>query len=178
MAYRLGIDIGTTDTAAAIVEDGRASIVAPGPRAPVVPTVVFLREDDQILTGDTANRRAATEPGRVARQFKRRVGDTTPLLLGGSPMSAQALMGRMLRWTLDHVIQLQGGSPDHVTVSHPANWGAYKLDLLGQAIRMAEMGETSTISEPEAAAVYYASTQRVEPGETVAVYDLGGGTFD
>ncbi|MDQ1423490.1 MAG: hypothetical protein QOD72_988, partial [Acidimicrobiaceae bacterium] len=178
MAYRLGIDIGTTYTAAAIVEDGQASIVPLGDRAPVVPTVVFLREDDEILTGDTANRRAATEPGRVARQFKRRVGDTTPLLLGGSPMSAQALMGKMLRWTLDHVIQMQGGPPDHVTVSHPANWGAYKLDLLGQAIRMAEMGETTTLSEPEAAAIYYASTQRVEPGETIAVYDLGGGTFD
>ena len=178
MAYRLGIDIGTTYTAAAIVENGQASIIALGDRAPVVPTVVFLREDDAILTGDTANRRAASEPGRVARQFKRRVGDTTPLLLGGSPMSAQALMGKMLRWTLDHVIQMQGGPPDHVTVSHPANWGPYKLDLLGQAIRMAEMGETSTLSEPEAAAIYYASTQRVDPGETIAVYDLGGGTFD
>lgn len=178
MAYRLGIDIGTTYTAAAIVEDGRASIVALGDRAPIVPTVVFLREDDQILTGDTANRRAATEPGRVARQFKRRMGDTTPLLIGGSPMSPQALMGKMLRWTLDHVIQLQGGAPDHVTVSHPANWGPYKLDLLHQAIHMAEMGETSTLSEPEAAAIYYSSTQRVDPGETIAVYDLGGGTFD
>src|SRR3954451_8988715 len=117
MAYRLGIDIGTTDTAAAIVEDGRASIVAPGPRAPVVPTVVFLREDEEILTGDAANRRAATEPGRVARQFKRRVGDPTPLLLGGSPMSPQALVAKMLRWTVDRVTQLQGAPPDHITVS-------------------------------------------------------------
>ena len=40
------------------------------------------------------------------------------------------------------------------------------------------MGETTTLSEPEAAAIYYASTQRVDPGETIAVYDLGGGTFD
>lgn len=178
MAYRAGIDIGTTYTAAAIVENGQASIIPLGDRAPVVPTVVFLREDEEILTGDTANRRAATEPGRVARQFKRRVGDPTPLLLGGSPMSPQALMAKMLRWTLDRVIQQQGGPPDHVTVSHPANWGAYKLDLLGQAIRMAEMGATTMLSEPEAAAIYYASTQRVEPGEAIAVYDLGGGTFD
>src|SRR5260221_6858216 len=153
-------------------------MVALGERAPAWPPVVFPRGDDQFPTGDTANRRAASEPGRVARQFKRRVGDTTPLLLGGSPMSAQALMGKMLRWTLDHVIQLQGGPPEHVVVSHPANWGPYKLDLLGQAIRMAEMGDSSTLTEPEAAAIYYSSTQRVEPGETIAVYDLGGGTFD
>src|SRR3954452_14784996 len=170
MAYRLGIDIGTTYTAAAIVENGQVSIIALGDRAAAVPTVVFLREDDEILTGDAANRRAATEPGRVARQFKRRVGDPTPLLLGGSPMSPQALMAKMLRWTVDRVSQLQGGPPDHVTVSHPANWGAYKLDLLGQAMRMAELGATTTLSEPEAAATYYASTQRVEPGAVVAVY--------
>src|SRR3954447_13787585 len=105
MAYRLGIDIGTTYTAAAIVENGQVSIVALGDRAPVVPTVVFLREDDEILTGDAANRRAATGPapperGRVPRQFKRRLGDQTPLLLGGSPMSPQALMAKMLRWTV------------------------------------------------------------------------------
>ena len=176
MAYRLGIDIGTTYTGAAIVENGQASIIALGDRAPVVPTVVFLREDDAILTGDTANRRAASEPGRVARQFKRRVGDTTPLLLGGTPMSAQALMGKMLRWTLDHVIQMQGGPPDHITVSHPANWGPYKLDLLGQAIRMAEMGETTTLSEPEAAAIYYSSTQRVERGTARTAIGGGSGT--
>src|SRR5258708_40070540 len=113
MAYGRGIAIGTTYTAAAIVENGQASIVALGDRAPVVPTVVFLREDDEILTGDAANRRAATEPGRVARQFKRRLGDQTPLLLGGSPMSPQALMAKMLRWTVDRVSQLQGGPPDH-----------------------------------------------------------------
>src|SRR5258708_34956550 len=95
MAYGRGIAIGTTYTAAAIVENGQASIVALGDRAPVVPTVVFLREDDQILTGDTANRRAASEPGRVARQFKRRGGATTPRLPAGCPMSQQALIGTM-----------------------------------------------------------------------------------
>src|SRR3954469_1047725 len=148
MAYRLGIDIGTTYTAAAILENGQVSIVALGDRAPVVPTVVFLRDDAEILTGDPANRRPATAPARVARQFKRRVGDPTPLLLGGSPMSPQALMAKMLRWTVDRVAQLQGGPPDHITVSHPANWGAYKLDLLDQAIRMAELGATRTLTEP------------------------------
>src|SRR3954471_6614447 len=178
MAYRLGIDVGTTYTAAAMVENGQVSIISLGDRAAVVPTVVFLRDDEEILTGDTANRRALTEPSRVARQFKRRVGDPTPLLLGGSPMSPQALMAKMLRWTVDHVSQMQGGPPDHIVVSHPANWGPYKLDLLGQAIRMAELGSSSTLTEPEAAAIYYASTERVEPGETIAVYDLGGGTFD
>jgi actin-like ATPase involved in cell morphogenesis len=178
VTYRLGIDLGTTYTAAAVVEEGRASIVALGNRAPVVPTVVFLREDDTILTGDSANRRAVSEPGRVAREFKRRMGDPTPMLLGGSPMSPQALMARMLRWTVDQVAQLHGGPPDVVAITHPANWGPFKLDLLSQAVRLAELDTATMLTEPEAAATYYASTQRIEPGDVVAVYDLGGGTFD
>lgn len=178
VTYRLGIDLGTTYTAAAIVEEGRASIVSLGNRAPVVPTVVFLRDDDTILTGDAANRRGLSEPGRVAREFKRRVGDPTPLLLGGSPMSAQSLMAKMLRWTVDQVVQFQGSAPEHVTITHPANWGPFKLDLLHQAIRMADLEDCTVVTEPEAAAVYYASTERVAVGDVVAVYDLGGGTFD
>jgi molecular chaperone DnaK len=178
VTYRLGIDLGTTYTAAAIVEAGRASIVSLGNRAPVVPTVVFLREDDTVLTGDAANRRGVTEPGRVAREFKRRVGDPTPLLLGGSPMSAQSLLAKMLRWTVDQVVQLQGSAPEHIAVTHPANWGPFKLDLLQQAIRMADLENCTILTEPEAAAIYYSSSERVAPGDVVAVYDLGGGTFD
>lgn len=178
MTYRLGIDLGTTYTAAAIVEEGRASIVSLGNRSPVVPTVVFLREDDTVLTGDAANRRGVTEPGRVAREFKRRVGDPTPLLLGGSPMSAQSLLAKMLRWTVDQVVQVQGSAPEHIAITHPANWGPFKLDLLQQAIRMADLDDCTIITEPEAAAIYYSSSARVAAGDVVAVYDLGGGTFD
>jgi hypothetical protein len=71
-----------------------------------------------------------------------------------------------------------GGPPEHVVVTCPANWGDYKRDLLDQAVRQADVGRVSVATEPEAAAVHYASTTRVAPGEIVAVYDLGGGTFD
>src|SRR5690606_41632258 len=73
----------------------------------------------------------------------------------------------------------EGESPTRLCVSRPANWGPYKKDLLQQAVRMAEVDvEVTLTSEPEAAAVCYAHQQRVEPGAVVAVYDLGGGTFD
>ena len=174
----LGIDLGTTYTSAAIVADGRAEVVQFGLRSSVVPTVVFLTEDGQLVTGETANRRAVTAPGRVAREFKRRVGDTAPLLLGGTPMAPQALMASMLRWVIDKVSEERGEPPVHVAVSHPANWGPFKLGLLEQAVRLADVESVTMITEPEAAARYYASTQRLAPGEIVAVYDLGGGTFD
>jgi hypothetical protein len=63
-------------------------------------------------------------------------------------------------------------------VTCPANWGDYKRELFDQAVTQADIGPVSVVVEPEAAAIHYASTTRVQPGEVVAVYDLGGGTFD
>ncbi|GAA1764456.1 Hsp70 family protein [Luedemannella helvata] len=179
MVYALGIDLGTTFTAAAVWRDGRAEIASLGSRGAAIPSVVLLREDETFLIGETANRRGLSEPHRVAREFKRRLGDTTPILLGGVPVSAEALMARVLRSVIDEVTRREGGAPASITVSHPANWGPYKTDLLRQAVRIAGLEQpVSYTTEPEAAAVFYARQQRIEPGAVVAVYDLGGGTFD
>src|SRR6202008_2231417 len=80
---------------------------------------------------------------------------------------------------VEEVASREGGRPQAITVSHPANWGPYKTDLLRQAVRLSGIGEPVTfITEPEAAAGFYASQQRIDIGAVVAVYDLGGGTFD
>jgi actin-like ATPase involved in cell morphogenesis len=177
--YRLGIDIGTTYTAAAVERDGRVEVISLGERTASVPSVIYLGPDGEILTGDAASRRGLSEPGRAAREFKRRIGDPTPLLLGGTPYSAEAVLSKLLAWVIGKVTQAQGGPPSRLAVTHPANWGPYKQDLLGQAIRMAEAeAEAITLTEPEAAAIAYAANERVEPGSVIAVYDLGGGTFD
>jgi actin-like ATPase involved in cell morphogenesis len=137
-----------------------------------------MRDGDTVLMGEAADRRAATEPDRVAREFKRRVGDTTPIFLGGSPYSAEMLMGELLGWAVGEVVSREGGPPDRVAVCHPANWGAYKRELLDNAIHQANLGNAIMVTEPEAAAIHYSSTERVDPGDVIAVYDLGGGTFD
>jgi molecular chaperone DnaK len=177
MGYSLGVDLGTTYTAAAVARDGRAEIATLGSRTAAIPSVVLVR-DDQVLTGEAASRRAAAEPDRVAREFKRRLGDTTPLFLGGAPYSAEALTARLLDAVVDEVSQREGGRPDRVAVTHPANWGPYKQELLDNAIRQAGIEGAVTLTEPLAAAIHYASTERVDVGDVVAVYDLGGGTFD
>jgi actin-like ATPase involved in cell morphogenesis len=177
--YALGIDLGTTFTAAATWRNGHAEVASLGSRASAIPSVVLLRDDETFLTGEGANRRGLSEPHRVAREFKRRLGDTTPILLGGVPYSAEALMARLLRSVVDEVVAREGGAPDAICVSHPANWGPYKTDLLLQAVRLAGLDEpVSFTTEPEAAAIFYAQQQRIETGSIVAVYDLGGGTFD
>jgi actin-like ATPase involved in cell morphogenesis len=181
MGYVLGVDLGTTFTAAAVHRDGRTETAQLADRAPVVPSVLFIGQDEQLLVGEAANRRAAREPDRVARDVKRRFGDSTPLLLGGAPYSADLLTARLLQWVVDRVCQQEGTRPDRIALTHPANWGGFKLDLLRQAVQHTGLGEQFeclTVSEPHAAAIWYASRNRLADDQLVAVYDLGGGTFD
>lgn len=178
MSYYLGIDLGTTYTGAARFSDGRGEIVTLGDRSAVVPSVLFFRDDGDVLAGEPAVRRGLSDPARVVREFKRRMGDPTPIMVGSSPYSADRLMAELLDTILGTVSAREGGPPEGLGVTHPANWGPYKLDILRQAIRLADVGPTTVLSEPEAAAIHYAWTERLDTGQIVAVYDLGGGTFD
>src|SRR6266540_2586798 len=178
MTYHLGIDLGTTYTAAATHEAGRIEVVPLGDRGPSIPSVLYMRPDGNIVAGDAANRHAVTEPERIAREFKRRLGDPTPVLLAGAPTPPEALTGHLLRWVYDTVVRAKGVAPLKVALTHPANWGTYKRDLLVRAAEAAGLAEVTLATEPQAAAISYANQEKVEPGEVVAVYDLGGGTFD
>src|SRR4051812_1903068 len=113
--FVVGVDLGTTFSAAAVYRDGVARVVPLGRHASAVPSVVFLREDGDLLTGDAAERRGITEPDRLARQFKRRLGDSTPIIIGGAPYSAEALMGVLLKAVVAKVSEHEGGPPRHVT---------------------------------------------------------------
>jgi actin-like ATPase involved in cell morphogenesis len=115
---------------------------------------------------------------RVGREFKRRVGDPTPLLVGGSPVAAELLMARVVHWVVDRVAATEGEPPASLAVSHPANRGEFKLDLLRQALRHGGVPADHLVPEPVAAATAYATQRELAPGTVVAVYDLGGGTFD
>jgi actin-like ATPase involved in cell morphogenesis len=178
MAYWLGVDLGTTYSAAAVATSDRVDVVGLGTRSAVIPSVVAVREDGSVLVGEAAERRAAAEPERSAREFKRRLGDPTPLLLGGAPYGAESLTAMLLRAVLEQVGELQGGPPERVALVHPASYGPYKLDLLRLAAEQAGVDDALLVPEPVGAAVHYASLERIEPGEVVAVYDFGGGTFD
>jgi molecular chaperone DnaK len=178
VTYVLGVDVGTTFTAAAIWRAGRVETVALGDHANAVPSVLFLRDDGVLLVGDAANRRAITEPGRVAREFKRRIGDPVPILLDGTERTPQALTAAVIRWVVGKVTEREGSSPDYVTLTCPASWGEHRRGLMTEAAGLAGLHDVGLLTEPSAAATYYATQERLAPGSVVAVYDLGGGTFD
>ncbi len=178
MSYAVGIDVGTTFSAAAIWRAGTASTVPLGNRAATVPSVLFLRDDGVMLVGEAAARRAVTEPDRVVREFKRRVGDAVPVVVGDEPFSAAHLTAQMVKWVADKVAEREGGPADYAVLTHPASWGPHRQAVLAEAAATAGLPAAGLLPEPVAAGLYYATQQRVPPGALVAVYDLGGGTFD
>ncbi|TWF78946.1 Hsp70 protein [Pseudonocardia hierapolitana] len=181
MSYLLGIDLGTTRTAAAIgrrdARPGETEIVNLGDRASAVPSVLYLGDDGSVVVGEAAERRALSSPDHVVREFKRRIGDPTPLIVGGRPWAPEDLSARLVRWVVDRVAQREAGPAARIAVTLPASWGPHKTERLGGALA-AQGLQVSYIAEPQAAALHYASAERVEPGSTIAVYDFGGGTFD
>lgn len=178
MTYCLGVDLGTTYSAAAVWRQGHVAPAPLGHATSVVPSVLFLTDENEMLVGEAAERRAQSEPAALAREFKRRMGDPVPVVLRSTAIAVEELTSRLLRWIVDRVVELEGSAPTAMAVTHPANWGEHRRSTLRRSIELAGFAEVKLLSEPEAAAIDYATKERLSPGDRVAVYDLGGGTFD
>ena len=114
MSYSLGVDLGTTFVAAAIAHGERIEMFTLGDRTVVTPAVVYAREDGSVVTGEAAVRRAVSSLDRVGREFKRRLGDPTPVMLGGTAHPVTSLLAALLRDVMDRVTETEG------TASGPA----------------------------------------------------------
>ena len=149
-----------------------------GNHTSAIPSAVLLRDDGTLLVGDAAVRRGQQEPARLAKEFKRRLGDATPIILGHTPYSAERLMAAVVRHVVDTVSQRQGEPPSSVVIAHPANWGPFKRELLGRRRRARRRAGRVVRHRAGSGSRPLCSGERVDEGGIVAVYDLGGGTFD
>jgi actin-like ATPase involved in cell morphogenesis len=181
-AYWLGIDLGTTVTAAAIGRPGdhglQFQVVPLSDQSHAMPSVLFLPGDGSVVVGEDAQRRALADPGRAVREFRSRVGDEVPLLAGDSAYYAHDLAAGFVSWLCQNVAQREGERPEAVALTCPANWGPDRTALFEQAVRDAGVPNVTVLTEPEAAAISYASRKHLAPGAALAVYDLGGARFD
>jgi actin-like ATPase involved in cell morphogenesis len=175
--YALGIDIGTTYSAAAIWRGGQDEVVSIETHRVTVPTVVFA-DGRETVFGTSAVRRSDSDPAGAAREFKRRVGDPVPLILSSTPYSADRLVALFARWVTDTVVAQLGEPPTSTVVTHPANWTRFQLHLLSTSLAEVGLDAVRFLTEPEAAAYDFAAHSHLQPGQLVLVYDLGGGTFD
>ena len=184
MAYTLGVDLGTTYSAAAVAEGSGPRVISLAHDRYAIPSVVAPPHNGSpALVGGNALTVAATEPDRVAREFKRRFGDATPLIVGGQPWMPEDLMGLLLQSIVGKVEGEMGSACGDLVLTYPATWRAHRLDLLRKMVDNVGLSTARFVTEPVAAAINYherrASRNEVVPdGALVAVYDLGGGTFD
>ncbi|MQA09303.1 MAG: Hsp70 family protein [Pseudonocardiaceae bacterium] len=177
----LSVDLGTSNTAAVLSAHGRPPRVVEVDGSATMPSSVFADEDGTLLVGRDAERRARLDPSRFEPNPKRRV-DEGNLLLGDNVVSVTDALGAVLRRVNEETSRQLGGSiPDEVRLTHPAQWGPVRRNVLLSAARQAGLGSNlALVPEPVAAAAHYASLsgQALGPGQSLAVYDLGAGTFD
>lgn len=180
--YYLAIDVGTSRTSAAIARfapDGSllATPFPLGRSGDNAPTVVFAA-DGELLFGDAAERRGHTQPDRLIREYKRRIGDDVPILAADRAFAPEELYARTVDWAARAVVEREGGSPALLAITVPAAWGEYRSDIVRTALSEQGWRGVVVITEPEAAARHYESTNPLPEGRVLAVYDFGGGTFD
>ena len=176
----LAIDVGTTSTAAARRVGDRVEMVQlqNGPR---MPSMVYWREGTgqtgRLVLGNEAEELSTMAPWCLERTPKSRLGEEF-IQLGDKQLRPVEIIAAILREVYNEAISLSGGeAPGEIRLTHPARWQKSRLDKLEQAAKLAGLPDPVFVPEPVAAAVHFAS-ERLQDGEHVAVYDLGGGTLD
>ncbi|MFJ1764106.1 Hsp70 family protein [Amycolatopsis sp. NPDC088138] len=177
----LSVDLGTSNTVAVLSAHGMPPRVVEVDGSANMPSAVFATEEGTIMVGRDAERRARLDPTRFEPNPKRRIDEQT-LLLGTDVVPVNEALAAILRRVLEETSrQLGGEQPDEVRLTHPAQWGPTRRTVLMTAARLAGIGgNVLLVPEPVAAAAHFASFpgKALAPGQALAVYDLGAGTFD
>ncbi|PRY56390.1 Hsp70 family protein [Glycomyces artemisiae] len=175
----LGIDFGTSNTVAVLRSaDGRVRpLLFDG--APILPSAVYYNSDGRMLVGRDAERNARMDPARFEPNPKRRIDDGS-LFLGTSEIPVPQVFAYVLQQVALEAQRQAGQMPGQVRLTHPARWGERRRAILVDSARLAGLPAPQLIPEPVAAASYFTSVlgTAVPPGRSLAIYDLGGGTFD
>ena len=180
-AWVLAIDFGTSSTVAAVALGDKIELVRIDGDLRM-PSMVFWREQTArtpgtLILGSEAENWAAADPACLERAPKRRLGDVT-FRLGDQQLDVVETVGKILRRAANAAIEQRGGTPPRgVCLTFPVRWGDDEREQLLAAAAQAGLRNVSLIEEPIAAAVHFGSAALLE-GQHVAVYDLGGGTFD
>ncbi|MBM3975735.1 MAG: Fe-S protein assembly chaperone HscA [Planctomycetes bacterium] len=195
----LGIDLGTTNSLAAIWRDGRPVVLAPEGGDAIVPSAIYFPPTGLPVIGKRAREHALTDADRVLFSVKRLMGRglddvrddlrTVPfptreserklvqVVVDGKPYTPQELSALILRAVQYNAARALGGQAlRRAVITVPAYFDDTQRQATRDAARLAGLDCLRILNEPTAASLAYGLDQRKEG--TIAVYDLGGGTFD
>jgi len=173
-----GIDLGTTYSSIAYVDDyGKALIVPNSENQPTTPSVVFF-DEESIIVGDVAKESSRLYPNEVVSFVKRSMGESNFLFEHNSKTyHAEEISSFILRKIAKDTEKNIGEKVKNVVITCPAYFGINEREATKKAGEIAGLNVLQVINEPTAAAIAYGADKTNE-NKTILVYDLGGGTFD
>jgi len=171
----IGIDLGTTNSEVAVVQNGRTRIIEVD-GAKLLPSVVGLADDGALLVGQAARNQYALYPERTIRSIKRRMGEDTKVAMGSQSYTPQEISALILRRLKQAAEQDLGHPVTKAVITVPAYFSDAQRQATRDAGELAGLEVVRIINEPTAAALAYEVDH--PQGKTILVYDLGGGTFD
>ncbi len=198
MAKVIGIDLGTTNSVVAVVEGGNPTVIANQEGSRLTPSVVGFTKDGEILVGQVAKRQAITNPENTVFSIKRFMGRRYDEVLSeiklvpykvvkagngdvrvdirGKQFAPPEISAMILRKLKEAAEAYLGETVTQAVITVPAYFNDSQRQATKDAGKIAGLEVLRIINEPTAAALAYGMDKKKD--ETIAVYDLGGGTFD
>ncbi len=177
MGKAVGIDLGTTNSAIAVLEGGEPAIIANAEGARTTPSVVAFSKNGDVLVGEIAKRQAVTNVDRTIMSVKRHMGTDWTAEIDDKGYTAQEISARILS-KLKHDAEDYLGEPvTDAVITVPAYFNDAERQATKDAGEVAGLKVLRIINEPTAAALAYGLDKGKED-ELILVFDLGGGTFD
>ena len=177
MARAVGIDLGTTNSAIAVLEGGEPTIIPNAEGGRTTPSVVAFSKSGEVLVGEVAKRQAVTNVDRTISSVKRHMGTDWSVEIDGKKYTAQEISARILAKLKADAEAYLGEPVTNAVITVPAYFNDAERQATKEAGTIAGLTVDRIVNEPTAAALAYGLDKGKED-ELILVFDLGGGTFD
>jgi molecular chaperone DnaK len=177
----IGIDLGTTNSAAAVMMGGNPAVI-PSAEGPTVagkmfPSVVAFTKEGQLLVGESARRQAVTNPEGTIREAKRHMGTSRKITLQGKDYTPQQISSFILQKILRDTETYMGEKVTKAVITVPAHFNDNQRQATIDAGEIAGLKVTRIVNEPTAAALAY-GLDKTDQDMKILVFSFGGGTND
>ena len=178
MGKIIGIDLGTTNSCVAIMEGGKATVIANAEGERTTPSVVAYTKNGERLVGTVAKRQAITNHDNTIQSIKREMGTDYKAKLNGKEYSPQEISSMILAKLKADAEAYLGSPVTQAVITVPAYFNDSQRQATKDAGKIAGLEVLRIINEPTAAALAYGLDKGENKNQKILVYDLGGGTFD
>ena len=171
----VGIDLGTTNSEIAIIENGKVIVIEDAGRK-ILPSFVGMGSHNEILVGEPAKNQYVLYPERTIKSIKRKMGEEAKVEMAGQTYTPQEISAIILKHLKGIAENYLGKSVQKAVITVPAYFSDAQRQATREAGEIAGLEVVRMINEPTAAALSYEAEQKAH--KRILVYDLGGGTFD